>query len=48
MHAAALEFQLHIPDCHSLKQKRGVLKPVVEGLRRRYHVAAAEVDHQDK
>ncbi len=48
MFVAALEFDLHIPDCHSLKQKRGVVKPIVEGARRRYQVAAAEVDHHDK
>ena len=48
MIAAALELDLHIPDCHSLKQKRGVVKPIVEGARRRYQVAAAEVDHHDR
>jgi uncharacterized protein YlxP (DUF503 family) len=35
-------------DVHSLKEKRAVLRPILEGARRRYAVAAAEVDHQDK
>ena len=43
MHAGALEFDLHIPDSRSLKSKRSVVKPIVEGLQRRYRVAAAEV-----
>lgn len=33
---------------HSLKEKRAVIKPIIEGARRRYQVAAAEVDYQDK
>jgi uncharacterized protein YlxP (DUF503 family) len=33
---------------HSLKEKRAVIKPIVEGVRRRYQAAVAEVDHQDK
>jgi uncharacterized protein YlxP (DUF503 family) len=31
-----------------LKQKRAVVRPVVEGLQRRYRVSAAEVGMQDK
>jgi uncharacterized protein YlxP (DUF503 family) len=44
----AVRFELFIPDCHSLKNKRAVVKPIVEGLRRRHHVAAAEVGQLDK
>lgn len=47
MHACALSIELHLPDCRSLKAKRSVVKPIVEGLRRRYQVAAAEVGHAD-
>jgi uncharacterized protein YlxP (DUF503 family) len=32
---------------HSLKEKRAVIKPILEGARRRYQTAAAEVDHQN-
>jgi uncharacterized protein len=48
VHVAALRFDLHLPACHSLKEKRAVIKPIIEGARRRYQAAAAEVDHQDK
>ncbi|MBA2283601.1 MAG: DUF503 domain-containing protein [Acidimicrobiia bacterium] len=47
MHACAVRFELFIPDCHSLKQKRSAVRPIVEGARRRYKVASAEVGHLD-
>jgi len=31
-----------------LKEKRAVVKPILEGARRRFQVAAAEVAYQDK
>jgi uncharacterized protein YlxP (DUF503 family) len=31
-----------------LKEKRAVVKPMLEGARRRFQVSAAEVAHQDK
>ena len=34
-------------DVHSLKEKRGVVRPVVAELRRRFEVAAAETGDQD-
>lgn len=48
MHAAALRFDLHIPASRSLKAKRAALRPIVDGLRHRFHVSVAEVDHQDR
>mgnify|MGYP000430351375 CR=1 FL=1 len=48
MFAASVRFELFIPDCHTLKQKRSVVRPIVDGLRRRYRVASAEVGEQDK
>ena len=48
MHVATLQIELHIPTSHSLKEKRAVIKPILEGARRRFQVAAAEVDHQGK
>ena len=38
---------LLLGDVHSLKQKRAVVRPIVAELRRRFAVAAAEVDDQD-
>lgn len=46
MHAAAQSFDLLLPQSHSLKDKRAIIRPILEGCRRRYLVAAAEVDHQ--
>lgn len=48
MHVAALGVELHLPAVHSLKEKRATVRPVLEGCRHRFSVAAAEVDHQDR
>ena len=48
MYVGAMEVDLHIPDCRSLKGKRAVVKPLVEGIRRRFHVSVSEVACQDK
>jgi uncharacterized protein YlxP (DUF503 family) len=47
MHAAAVRFELFVPESHSLKAKRAALRPIVDGLRHRFRVSVAEVDHQD-
>jgi uncharacterized protein YlxP (DUF503 family) len=47
MHVASLTIELHIPAARSLKEKRATIRPIVEGARRRFAVAAAEVDGQD-
>ena len=44
---AALELDLLLGDVHSLKSKRALVRPLVKEVRRRYDVAAAEVDHLD-
>jgi uncharacterized protein YlxP (DUF503 family) len=46
--AVAVVFELFIPDCHTLKQKRTAVRPIVDGLHRRFRVSAAEVGHLDK
>ena len=38
---------MRLPESRSLKSKRALVKPILEGTRRRFQVAAAEVDHQD-
>ena len=48
MHVEAVRIEMHLPHVHSLKEKRAVVKPIIEGIRRRYQAAVAEVDHQDK
>jgi uncharacterized protein YlxP (DUF503 family) len=47
MRAAALRVELHLPTPQSLKEKRAVLRPVVEGMRRLGSYSVAEVDHHD-
>jgi len=39
--------QLSLPGVHSLKEKRGVVKPLLHRLRAEFNVSAAEVDRQD-
>jgi uncharacterized protein YlxP (DUF503 family) len=48
MHAAAVQFDLHVPQSRSLKAKRAAIRPIVDGLRHRFKVSVAEVDHQDQ
>jgi uncharacterized protein YlxP (DUF503 family) len=44
----ALErFDLRIPACHSLKEKRHVVKTLTSAIRSSLNVSVAEVDHQD-
>jgi uncharacterized protein YlxP (DUF503 family) len=43
----ACQVKLHLPGCGSLKEKRGLIKPLLARLHREFNVAAAEVDHQD-
>jgi uncharacterized protein YlxP (DUF503 family) len=40
-------FDLRILGCHSLKQKRHVVKGLTEAIRSKFAVSVAEVDHQD-
>jgi uncharacterized protein len=44
----ALErFDLRIPACASLKEKRHVVKTLTGGIRSTFNVSVAEVDHHD-
>lgn len=48
MLVALSALDLRIPGCTSLKEKRHVVKTVSMGLRSRFNVAVAEVDHHDQ
>ena len=48
MFVLALDVDLHLPDCRSLKAKRAVVRPIVDGARHRFRVAVAEVEFQDQ
>lgn len=48
MFCAVVECDLHIPQSRSLKEKRATVRPIVEGIRHRFHLSVAEVGYQDK
>ena len=39
VHAAALRIELYLRECRSLKAKRALIRPVIEGLARRHRVS---------
>ena len=47
MEIAAVEFRLHAPWVHSLKEKRMIVKSLTAQLQNRFHLSAAEVGEQD-
>lgn len=42
-----LRLEIRLPLANSLKDKRSVLKRLLNHLRRTYNVSVAELDHQD-
>jgi hypothetical protein len=40
-------WQLHLNGCHSLKDKRRILKSLKDRLHRQFNVSVAETDHHD-
>jgi len=47
MRVAALRVELHLPTPQSLKEKRAVLRPLIEGIKRLGSYSVSEVDHHD-
>jgi uncharacterized protein YlxP (DUF503 family) len=47
MAVGILTLHISIPECHSLKQKRGRIQPVLARLYREFNIAAAETGLQD-
>jgi len=47
MLVALCRFDLRIPGCTSLKEKRHVVKTLTASVRNRFNVSVAEVDHHD-
>ncbi len=39
--------ELHLPECHSLKEKRSVMQKAAGRLRSRFNFSISELDHQD-
>lgn len=48
MTVGVLLIRIRLPENHSLKGKRGVIKSVMERVRNRYNVAVAEVGDNDR
>lgn len=42
------EVALTLPAVHSLKEKRGLIKPLIAHLKREFNVSVAEVEDQDR
>lgn len=47
MHAVAFRVDIRIPGAHSLKDRRQVVRSLLDGARQRFGVSAAEVGGQD-
>lgn len=47
MHVVGFEVEIRIPASQSLKDRRQIVRSVLDGARRRFHVSAAEVGGQD-
>ena len=43
-----LSLEIYLPYAHSLKEKRKRLSAIKDRLRKKYNVALAELDYQDK
>lgn len=48
MHIGICTIWLAIPESHSLKQKRQVVKSITDRLKNRFNIAVAEVDPLDR
>ena len=47
MEVLALAIDVHFPVAQSLKEKRALLRPLIDGIGNRFTVSVAEVDYQD-
>ena len=47
MQIAAVRITLYAPESHSLKDKRRILRSILDQVRHRFNVSAAEVDAMD-
>ena len=47
MRVGVSQITLHLPGCHSLKEKRQVIKSLMARVRNQFEVAIAEIEEQD-
>ncbi|MFN2144409.1 MAG: DUF503 domain-containing protein [Anaerolineales bacterium] len=47
MSVGILTLSIQLPNCHSLKEKRGQIKPIIHRLHKEFNISVVESDHQD-
>jgi uncharacterized protein YlxP (DUF503 family) len=47
MHVSVCQIELRLPENHSLKGKRQVVKSVITRVQNKFNVSVAEIDDQD-
>ena len=47
MHVGLCLVRLRLPENGSLKEKRAIVRPLIDRVRRRFSIAVAEVDNED-
>jgi len=47
MHVGVCQLELRLPENHSLKGKRQVIKSIITRLQNKFNISVAEVDNQD-
>ena len=47
MVALAVKIVLYAPQCHSLKEKRMIVRSIISKVKNKFNVSIAEVDAQD-
>jgi uncharacterized protein YlxP (DUF503 family) len=47
VHVGILQVHLHVPDAQSLKDKRRIVRGLLDRAKARFDVAAAEIEDQD-
>jgi uncharacterized protein len=47
MTVGILTLTFHLPDCHSLKEKRRLVKPILARLHKEFNISVVEFSHND-
>lgn len=47
MSVGILTLTFLLPDCHSLKEKRRQIKPIIARLHKEFNISVVEYEHQD-
>lgn len=47
MPVGLLTLTIHLPQCHSLKDKRRLVKPIISRLHKEFNISVVEYDYQD-